>query len=360
MARWQYQQKAEPLTTMTPEVSWLPQMPDFLRAAPRPTEGRESWTPTPEHTIAADARAIYPDWLAHRDVRAADQSFFVPAPQPEQLAAWAVYPDYLWRITLPTGAIPWLALSPQPEQAAPHSFGAIYPDRIDRSSLPVAAIPAWVSSPQPEHVQALDARAFFDDLVWRIVLPTGAVPWLTMPPQPEQIEPQAFEAIYPDWIARAVLPTAAVPTWTTSPAPEQPLTRAASAVYPDAVWRPWLLAAAQQALALHFSAFALGHQGWQGTFADRVPATPRPAELPAWHGPVTTPAAAAVPDLAWLSQYPAFVLRVTLLPGHLLVVGVQPIAPIPGLGPGKDVIHLGTKESLGVTPDPTLGGWQAW
>jgi hypothetical protein len=39
-----------------------------------------------------------------------------------------------------------------------------------------------------------------------------------------------------------------------------------------------------------------------------------------------------------------------------LTAGVPPVV----VAGGPDVIHLGTKESLGVTSHPTIGGWQAW
>ena len=34
--------------------------------------------------------------------------------------------------------------------------------------------------------------------------------------------------------------------------------------------------------------------------------------------------------------------------------------PPVGGGQGLEVTHLGTKESLGVTGFPTIGGWQSW
>lgn len=38
---------------------------------------------------------------------------------------------------------------------------------------------------------------------------------------------------------------------------------------------------------------------------------------------------------------------------------VVAVPPTPGTS-RRDTITLGTKESLAVTPDPTLGGWQSW
>lgn len=39
---------------------------------------------------------------------------------------------------------------------------------------------------------------------------------------------------------------------------------------------------------------------------------------------------------------------------------VDATPPPPGGGGGLENTHLGTKESMGVTAHPTIGGWQSW
>ena len=60
--------------------------------------------------------------------------------------------------------------------------------------------------------------------------------------------------------------------------------------------------------------------------------------------------------------YPDWISRVTLrtatvpffVPGPFVPIPNPPVTNLP-----KD-LHLGTIESLGMTPDPTIGGWQSW
>ena len=92
-----------------------------------------------------------------------------------------------------------------------------------------------------------------------------------------------------------------------------------------------------------------------GAFTWPTAATPSQAWNP-------SPQAAAALLTAW-AFYPDRIVRQTLHPAlmpYYVPGSLDPIPNPPVVGILDDKFHLGTKESLGVTQQPTLGGWHAW
>jgi hypothetical protein len=203
--------------------------------------------------------------------------------------------------------------------------------------------------------------------------------------------------IVPSLLPRTLFPAAAqqaiayVPLTTTSAS-----TLGWTPTYPDRIPYQPFPPAAQQALA--FVSLRSTDLRWQGSYPDRIARTPDRAafalafafapitpttvggwaiypdrilsvSFPASQQAFTTSlfplVSAPAPPLSWLGSYPDRLYRSSLAPWLQQTVTVQPLLPIPNVTPptvlgGEEKIHLGTKESLGVTLNPTIGGWQAW
>ena len=70
-----------------------------------------------------------------------------------------------------------------------------------------------------------------------------------------------------------------------------------------------------------------------------------------------------MPQLSAWGFYPDRIDRLTVHASRIPSFSYGTLDPIPNppiVGILDDKFHLGTKESLGVTQQPTLGGWQAW
>jgi hypothetical protein len=353
----------------------------------------------PEHTEASDATFVGPSWVASRVFLPAHQPAYIAAPEPEQtipLGARAVYPDYLLppgrSLDLRTG----FARSFQPEQPLEHAFESIYPDWVWRSFLPIASIPLWSASLQPEQVESAAFESIYPDWIDRRTVGIvhylafvrshaadalnhqGWQPWYPDYVWPKQLRAAArpvfginilpivgeeapflsWQPSYPEFARRTGVQTATHRAWTGSDQPEQTVPGAARAVYPD-----WLRAGVLPVGSIPSwwsgnSLIPLDHLGWLGVFDAQVwSRTLGSHAMPVLA--VRLPAE-EVPDLSWQGRYPDRAVRLALLAAWMPSQGWMNIDPIPVIGVGDDTIHLGTKESLGMTPDPTIGGWQPW
>jgi len=228
------------------------------------------------------------------------------------------------------------------------------------------------------------------------LLPTAALPTGSFGSEPT-VNP-FWASVYPDRLFRspsvAMVPTLAF-TPTHNPSEGNALDWWPR--YPDRLWQPWLLTAAQQTFAYTPDLTTTSPLTWTGSYPDRFPAPWRPATFGVWV-PQHTPAEGQFPDWHpqapdWTARpspwqdraqmaafypfpfapfnpavarfdavYPDWISRVTLRTATIPFFVPGPFEPIPNppvTNLPKD-LHLGTIESLGMTPDPTIGGWQSW
>ena len=131
-------------------------------------------------------------------------------------------------------------------------------------------------------------------------------------------------------------------------------------VYADRVIRRTVRAADQAFLFLvTTSVIPTPGMGWAPTYPDRVWRTTLPTAATPTLFLEPFPHVPAALLTAW-GLYPDQIARLTVHPSRLPFFVPGPLVPILSIGVLDDKIHLGTKESLGVTSQPTLGGWQAW
>lgn len=133
-------------------------------------------------------------------------------------------------------------------------------------------------------------------------------------------------------------------------------------VYADRVIRRTVRAADQAFLFLvTTSVIPTPGIGWAPNYPDRIWRTTLPTAATPTLFVEPFPRAPAALLNAW-GLYPDQIARTRVHPAVVPYFVPGPILPIPGLFTGvlDDKMHLGTKESLGVTAQPTLGGWQGW
>lgn len=136
------------------------------------------------------------------------------------------------------------------------------------------------------------------------------------------------------------------------------------AIYPDRPTRLFLWPAAQQALALNPFPPAVTDLGFPVpvVYPDR---TRRAALLSAAmpYAVLDPNAQPLVQQLTAFTTYPDRTSRRALSPAQMPSFSYGTWEPIPNpsvAGVFNDTIHLGTKESTGVTGNPTIGGWESW
>ena len=171
---------------------------------------------------------------------------------------------------------------------------------------------------------------------------------------------------YPDYLFRITVRAVDQPTFTTGVVPPiLPIPETSwKAIYPDTIDRLRVRAADQSFFTTGSAQpnFPIPEASWLPGYPDRIWRTTLPT------GAIPSQFLDPVPrvDIGILSAwafYPDRLDRRTTHPALMPYHVPGPLEPIPNppiTGVLDDKIHLGTKESLGVTSQPTLGGWQAW
>lgn len=331
-------------------IDWLPRYPDRLAVRAR-LEGAAvevlaridlNWIPVypsqfpPRVYLTADQTAAFtPTYLPIFDLRwqgtypdrvpplpgllpAEQQAFaFYPTPivQFTDLSWHPVYPD---RLDPPPRQYTGATLDPFPRPTVVTYVTAVYPDRIDRPRL------------------LLEGGG---------VLPPARVDVNWLPTYPDRVFPRARAV---DEGFNAFVLSRVDFSWSPS--------------YPDQVVRT--VRALDPGLSVRNvqPEQTIAHAEWSGSAPAWLarPAYPAALQLPSAFNPFPYPPAGQLQ--AW-AIYPDVIDRLSVHPSRLPYYVPGPLEPIPNppvVGPiGKD-IHLGTKESLGITSDPTIGGWQGW
>lgn len=355
--------------------------------------------------VTLDWLPIYPDRIEPSGGLGAEFQQYISLPTEEPAAPldWlSSYPDRLERRVLPTGLLPSSVWTPQHQD---HEGSALdwwprYPDRLDPARR-VPEFPALALDPfpRPTEVVLVYTTPIYPDRIDRLPFLTAHQQAFALPPF-IPVDDLRWAPTYPDAVFRssvrasdqraAFIPTF-LPIFDLRWEPE----------YPDRIPPlPALLPAAQQALALwpspipevHFPSWVsvypdriyppprlrtdlqlalarslqpeqtIAHAAWSGSYPAWLerPAYPTALQLPVTLEPFPRPGAVTI--TAW-AIYPDFVIRVQIHPSRVpaFSYGTWEFIPNPPVVQGGDEkIHLGTKESIGVTIQPTLGGWHAW
>lgn len=204
-----------------------------------------------------------------------------------------------------------------------------YPDAIARFTVRAVDQPFFTTTVLP--VPELSWQPVYPDWIARLVVRAADQPFFTTGSTHSSlpVPDLSWGAVYPDWIARQVVRAADQPFFVTGRADEAPPAPESSWTpqYPDYVWRVTLPSGAMPTL-------------FEEPF----------------------PRAGSTLLSAW-AIYPDSINRIAVHPSRLPYHVPGPLEPIPNppiVGVIDDKFHLGSKESLGVTNQPTLGGWQAW
>ena len=363
MARWQYQQKAEPLQPDGPFLpAWQPQVVDQV---PRAKTGLSA-------ALLATAIAT-----------------FVVAPSALEAAARATYPDQIHRPAVHASRQQALAFSPDPIAApavVPEQWTPSYPDRLSRAGFPTHLQQAWAgvisrtdltaaSAPSASGVITRPAQVQYQSITGPVLVPSAA-PDHWAPDYPDLLLPARRSPLgglvapvaplggtdlrwlptYPDRDRRREVHPSQQQALAFHPEPIQnpPAPELSwAAVYPDRVLPQVRLAPSQQqafafwpvpiptttSVTLHRLLLALTTEvaapppvftdlRWEAVYPDRFP--PRPFPVGARTFRVDPfPPALPVTALSWQGSYPSRIVRPVFLTARqqAFVFSPSPVAP---------------------------------